>query len=86
MKHRLYYPWLQPTLKKGTKYMSTIGDKLKSLRSERGLTQDQVAQDLGISRSAINAYELDQRTPRDEVKVRLANYYEKPIQDIFFES
>ena len=66
--------------------MSTIGDKLKSLRSERGLTQDQVAQDLGISRSAINAYELDQRTPRDEVKVRLANYYEKPIQDIFFES
>lgn len=66
--------------------MSTIGEKLKSLRSGRGLTQDQVAQDLGISRSAINAYELDQRVPRDEVKVRLANYYEKPIQDIFFES
>lgn len=66
--------------------MSTIGEKLKSLRSGRGLTQDQVAQDLGISRSAINSYELDQRVPRDEVKVRLANYYEKPIQDIFFES
>lgn len=66
--------------------MSTIGEKLKSLRSGRGLTQDQVAQDLGISRSAINSYELDQRVPRDEVKVRLANYYDKPIQDIFFES
>lgn len=60
----------------------TIGERLAMLRGER--TQQEVAMDLHISDSAISAYENDARVPRDEVKVRIAEYYGKSVQEIFF--
>ncbi|MBR6823072.1 MAG: helix-turn-helix transcriptional regulator [Clostridia bacterium] len=59
-----------------------IGKRLIELRGNR--TQDQVARDNGISLSAIGMYERGERIPRDEIKIRLANYYGRTVQDIFF--
>lgn len=60
----------------------SIGKKLKALRGER--TQKKVADDLNITKSALAMYERDKRVPRDEIKVRIANYYGETVQSIFF--
>ncbi len=60
----------------------TIGQKLSSLRGDR--SQREVAEAIGISVSALSMYELDQRIPRDEIKVRISNFYQTPIGDLFF--
>ena len=53
----------------------SIGTKLKALRAQKQKTQQQVADDLNITKSALAMYERDGRVPRDEVKVRIADYY-----------
>ena len=59
-----------------------IGKKLIELRGER--SQASVAADLGISTSAIAMYESGERIPRDDIKLKIANYYNMPICDIFY--
>lgn len=67
--------------KKGMKAVD-IGKRLVELRGNR--SQEQVARDNDISLSAYTKYERGERIPRDEVKIRLAAYYNKSVQEIFF--
>ena len=62
--------------------MNTTSSKLRKLRAKK--TQEQVAQDLGVSLSAYVKYENGIRVPRDDIKRRLATYYNSTVQDIFF--
>lgn len=59
-----------------------IAKTLVSLRENK--TQKEVATDLGISVSALAMYEQGNRIPRDEIKVMIADYYGKSVQEIFF--
>ena len=59
-----------------------IGEKLKELRGNRKLNK--VAAQLGISPSALSMYENGERIPRDVIKIKIAEYYEQSITDIFF--
>lgn len=59
-----------------------IAKRLVELRGVR--TQKEVDESLGISISALSMYEIGQRIPRDEVKIKIAKYYGKSVQDIFF--
>ncbi|MDO4553675.1 MAG: helix-turn-helix transcriptional regulator [Lachnospiraceae bacterium] len=59
-----------------------MAKKLVELRGDK--TQDEVAKDLGISKSALSMYELGKRIPRDSVKLRFSEYYKKSVQFIFF--
>ena len=59
-----------------------IGAKLLKLRGEK--TRSEVADALKKSQSALAMYESGQRIPRDNIKIRIADYYEKPIYEIFF--
>ena len=61
-----------------------IGERLTKLR--RGIRRDKVANDLGISLSALAMYETGHRIPCDENKIRLAEYYKTSVQKIFFTS
>lgn len=58
-----------------------IGDRLRELRGSK--SQDSIAKDLEISRSAYAMYEQGNRIPRDEVKIRIAEYYGKSVGEIF---
>ena len=50
----------------------------------RGLkTHEEVANALGISVSSLIDYELGIRIPRDEIKIKLAKYYNTCIQKLF---
>lgn len=61
----------------------TIGEKLKKLRGNK--VRKIVAEDLGITESSLSNYENDYRIPRDEVKKKIALYYNVSIESIFFE-
>lgn len=56
--------------------------KLVALRGKK--SQREVAEAVGISPSAYAMYETGERTPRDGVKIALANYFHKSVQYIFF--
>lgn len=60
-----------------------IARNLKKIRGNK--SRNQVAKDLGISISALNMYENAFRIPRDEIKVKIANYYGVSVQSIFFD-
>lgn len=64
----------------------SIGTKLRALREQKQKTQQQVADDLNITKSALAMYERNRRVPRDKVKVRIATYYGESVQSIFFSS
>ena len=59
-----------------------MADKLIELRGEK--SREQIAVDWGISYSAVVSYEIAERVPRDEMKVKIANYYNLNVEDIFF--
>lgn len=63
--------------------MKSYGSVLKKLRKEKKETIQSVASQIGISYQALQAYENEQRNPRDEIKVKLARFYNVPIEKIF---
>lgn len=58
-----------------------MNEKLIQLRGNR--SQEEVAKALGISVSALSMYEQGNRIPRDEIKIRMAEYYNISIEALF---
>ena len=52
-----------------------FGSKLKELRAQNGLTQKQLADQLGITKSVVSFYERQERTPSPEVLRKMAAIY-----------
>ena len=61
--------------------LSVIAKRLIKLRGKK--SREEVAKELNISVSALGMYEQGRRMPRDEVKVRFAEYYSVSVQNIF---
>ena len=59
-----------------------FGKTLRILRG--GKTQEEVAKAVGITKSAWAMYEREERVPRDEVKIQIAQYFGKTVQEVFF--
>ena len=51
------------------------GSRIKSLREEKGIKQDELAKILSISPSAVGMYERDEREPNDDITLKLAHYF-----------
>jgi len=52
--------------------LTSIGAKLRSFRKQRGLTQQQIAKQLGITVRAYQHYETGDRTPNLQKSFELA--------------
>ncbi len=63
---------------------NVIGNRIAQLRKERGMTQEQLAGAVGVTREAVAMYEIGQRVPKDEVKVALSNVLGKTVGSIFY--
>ena len=50
-------------------------DRLKELRKELNLTQEEFAQKIGYTRTAISAWEIGRNEPSNDDMVKLANYF-----------
>jgi len=55
--------------------MKKFNNILKSLRIREGLTQDDLAKKLGVSRSTISMYERGEREPELEVLEAIADFF-----------
>lgn len=51
------------------------GNRIKLLREEKNIKQDELAKILSISPSAVGMYERDEREPNDEITLKLAEYF-----------
>lgn len=60
----------------------TIADRLKEARGD--IPRKKVCEDLGLATSTLMMYETGKRIPRDDIKLKLANYYHKPIGELFY--
>ncbi len=52
-----------------------LGERLKQLRSEKEISQTQLAKEFNIARSTLSQYESNQRTPSDELKIKFSEYF-----------
>lgn len=59
-------------------------EKLISLRLQKNKTQMQVAEEVGISTSALAMIETGQRNGKDSTKKKIASYYGKTVDELFF--
>ena len=55
--------------------MVNFGNTLKKLRLQEGLTQQQLASSLGVTKSVVSYYELQARYPSPEVLRKLASLF-----------
>jgi len=55
--------------------MATIGDRIKQLRLENNLTQEEFGKIFGIVKSTVSMYESNKSTPDDELKKKIAEYF-----------
>lgn len=61
-----------------------MGQRLKSFRSETGMTQKEFAASLGLRLSTYQKYEEGVRRPSDDIKVLLADRFGVSVQHLFF--
>ncbi len=55
--------------------MFTCGDKIALLREKRGLTQEDLANKIGISRASLSHYEKNRREPDYTTMTKLADFF-----------
>lgn len=55
--------------------MSTLAKRIKQLRTEKELTQEEFGRIFGIVKSTVSLYESGKSTPDDTLKRRIAEYF-----------
>ncbi len=66
-------------------FMSIISSNIKFLRKKKGLTQQQFADQVGIKRSLVGAYEEERAEPKYELLKTIASFFEISIDDFIKE-
>ncbi len=61
-----------------------LGNRLKVARAERGLSQEQLAGLVGVTRQTISAVETELYCPSALLAFLLANRLEKRVDELFF--
>lgn len=55
--------------------MVDFGERLKKLRQGEGMSQQQLADRLGVTKSVVSYYELHERHPSPEVLIKLSSIF-----------
>jgi putative transcriptional regulator len=58
-------------------------NRIKALRKELGLRQEDVASRVGVTRQTIIAIENDKYNPTLELAMKLARLFNAPVEEIF---
>ena len=59
-------------------------NKVRQLRKEKGLTQEQLAEIIGVSRQTINAIEKEKFDPSLDLAFKMARIFGTPIESFFY--
>jgi putative transcriptional regulator len=60
-----------------------VKNMIKALRAERGWSQAELADQLGVSRQSVNAIETGKYDPSLPLAFSIARLFEKSIEEIF---
>ncbi|MFL0245543.1 helix-turn-helix domain-containing protein [Candidatus Clostridium stratigraminis] len=55
--------------------MNSFGDRLKDLRQDNDLTQEELAKILNITRTALSNYENTDREPSFDLLIKIADFF-----------
>ena len=58
-------------------------NRIRVARAEVRMTQQQLADAIGVSRQTINAIESGKFVPSTVLALKMAQIFEKPVEDIF---
>ena len=58
-------------------------NNLKKLRESKGLSQEKLGDNLGVSRQTINSIENGKFDPSLTLAIKLAKFFDEPIDSIF---
>ena len=58
-------------------------NKIRALRTARGLSQEELAKELDVSRQTINSIEKERYTASLPLALKLARFFAKPVEEIF---
>lgn len=61
----------------------TISNRVRELRMERGWTQQQLANAVGVSRQSINSIECERYVPSLPLALAFARVFKRSTDDIF---
>jgi len=59
-----------------------VGDFLKELRKEKGLTQEQLAEQFNVSRRTVSRWETASNLPDLDILIEMADYYEIELKEL----
>jgi putative transcriptional regulator len=59
-------------------------NNLKVLRAVKNISQEDLAKQIEVSRQTINAMEKGKYVPSTVLALKLARFFEKPVEDIFY--
>ncbi|MCC5917634.1 MAG: helix-turn-helix transcriptional regulator [Cryomorphaceae bacterium] len=62
--------------------MSHFGSNIKKIRGIRGLTQQQLADKLNVTRGSVSSYEEGRAEPKIETILKAADYFQIPVEDL----
>ncbi len=60
-----------------------ITNQIRALRGEAGLTQQELADRIGVTRQTVNAIEGDKYSPSLDVAFRIAGVFGAPLEKVF---
>lgn len=58
-------------------------NNVKERRLERGLSQAELAQAMGVSRQTINSIETERYTPSLPLALALGRFFDVPVEEMF---
>ena len=58
-------------------------NNIRVARAERRMTQQQLADSIGVSRQTVNAIERGRFVPSTILALRIARLFERPVEDMF---
>jgi putative transcriptional regulator len=56
---------------------------IRELRATAGLSQGNLATEMGVSRQTINAIETGRYTPSLPLAIALARFFSRPVEEVF---
>jgi putative transcriptional regulator len=60
-----------------------LRNNLRVLRAVKNISQEELAQELGVTRQTIHAVENDKYNPSLDLAFKMARYFDKNIEEIF---
>jgi putative transcriptional regulator len=62
-----------------------VKNRLRTLRADRGWSQNDLAERVGVSRQTINAVETERYEPSLSLAFKLARLFDRQVEEVFME-